>query len=103
LVNAFIIGSLFIAFREGMDDSIKNSDQIKNITHVPMLASISLMITDEDRRSKRRKTFLVILALILLIGGGLVVVDQFFISFDDLTMKLSQIWTIIFDRIKMIA
>jgi len=103
LVNAFVIASLFIALREGMDSTVKNSDQIKSITHVPTLASISLMITDEDRRSKRRKTFLVILALILLIGGGLIVVDQFVISVDNLTVKFNQIWSIILERIKMIA
>jgi len=103
LINAFVIALLFVAFQEGMDNTVKNTDQIKSITHVPMLASISLMITDEDRRSKRRKTFLVILALILLLGGGLIVVDQFVISVDNLTVKFNQIWSIILERIKMIA
>lgn len=103
LVNALIIATFFVVFKEGMDNTVKNTDQIKSITNVPMLASISLMITDEDRRSKRRKYFLVILALFLLIGGGLIVIDQFGISVDNLTVKFSQIWSIILERIKMIA
>jgi polysaccharide chain length determinant protein (PEP-CTERM system associated) len=103
LVNAFVIASLFVAFREGLDNTVKNSDQVKNITNIPMLASISLMITDEDRRLKRRRTFLVILAIILLIGGGVAIVDQFVISVDNLTVKFNQIWSIILERIKMIA
>ena len=103
LVNAFLIASLFVAFREGMDNTVKDSDQIKSITNVPLLASISLIITDEDRRYKRRRNFLLSLAIILLIGGILIVVDQFVINFDNLAMKFNQIWTIILERIRMIA
>jgi uncharacterized protein involved in exopolysaccharide biosynthesis len=102
-VNAFVIATFFVAFREGMDDTVKNSDQIKSITNVPTLASISLIITDEDRRLKRKRNFLVGLAIFLAIGILLIIIDQFVISFDDLTMKIDQIWPIILERIKMIA
>ena len=43
------------------------------------------------------------IALVLLIGGGLIVVDQFVISVDNLTVKFNEIWSIILERIKMIA
>ncbi len=102
-VNAFVIATFFVAVREGIDDTVKNSDQIKSITNVPTLASISLIITDEDRRLKRKRIFLVGLAIFLAIGILLVIIDQFVISFDDLTMKIDQIWPIILERIKMIA
>ena len=86
-----MLGSLFVAFREGIDN------------HDSRNQSGNVLITDEDRRSKRRRKFLVSLAVLLLIGGLLIAVDQFVMSFDNLTIKLSQIWTIILERIKMIA
>jgi len=103
LISAFVIGSLFVALREGMDSNIRNTEQIKQITGIPVLSSISYIVTTEDRRVKRKRNFLVILAIILLIGVGLVVVDQFVISVDDLTIKFNQIWSLILERMKMIA
>ncbi len=102
-VNAFVIGSFFVALREGMDSNVRTTEQIKQITGVPVLSSISYIVTTEDRRSKRKRNFLVGLAIFLAIGILLVIIDQFVISFDDLTVKIDQIWSIILERIKMIA
>lgn len=102
-VSAFILGSFFVALREGMDNTIKNTDQIKNITGVPVLSTISFIVTSEEKRSKRFKRFFLSLALILVLGALLVFVDQFIISFENLAMKFDDLWMIIMERIKMIA
>ncbi len=102
-VSALVVGSFFVALREGMDDTVKTIDRIKSITGVPVLATVSYIVTNEDRRLKRKINFLVGLAIFLAIGILLVIIDQFVISFDDLTVKIDQIWPIILERIKMIA
>jgi uncharacterized protein involved in exopolysaccharide biosynthesis len=102
-ISAFVIGSLFVALREGMDSNVRSAEEIKQITGVPVLSSISYIVTTEDRRLKRKRNFLVGLAFVLAIGILLVIVDQFVMNFDDLTVKIDQIWSIILERIKMIA
>jgi uncharacterized protein involved in exopolysaccharide biosynthesis len=101
--SALIFSSFFVAFREGMDHTVKNSDQIKSITGIPVLSSVSYIVTTEERRSNRYKKFIWSLAVFLVLGVLLIVVDQFIISFDNLLLKFNQIWTIILERIKMIA
>jgi uncharacterized protein involved in exopolysaccharide biosynthesis len=102
-VSAFVIGSFFVALREGMDNNVRTTEQVKQITGVPVLSSVSYIVTNEDRRIKRVRNFLLGLGIILAIGILLVIIDQFVISFDDLTVKIDQIWSIILERIKMIA
>lgn len=102
-VSAFIISTFFIALREGMDDTVKNTDQVKNITGVPVLASVFYIVTSEEKRARRHKKFVWSLAVFLAIGIALVVVDQFVIDFDNLVLKFNQLWAIVLDRIKMIV
>jgi uncharacterized protein involved in exopolysaccharide biosynthesis len=102
-VSALVVSSLFVALREGMDDSLKTTDQIKAITGVPVLTSVSYIVTSEEMRSRRLKKFIWSLAVFLAFGVLLIVVNQFIMSFDDLVLKFDQIWTIILERIKMIA
>lgn len=102
-ISAFMLAGLFVALREGMDDTIKTTDTIKSITGVPVLTSVSYFVTDQEKRAKRHKAFIWILALFLAMGGFFVFVDKFIISFDNLVVKFDQVWTIILERIKMIA
>ena len=101
--SAFILGTFFVALREGMDDTVKTTDQIKSITGVPVLTSVSYIVTGEEKRARRHKKFIWGLGVFLVLGIVLVVVDQFIIDFDNLVLKFDQIWTIIQERIKMIA
>jgi uncharacterized protein involved in exopolysaccharide biosynthesis len=103
LISAFVFGSLFVAIREGMDSNVRTAEQIKQITGFPVLSSISYIVTTEDRRLKRKRNFLVGLAVVLAIGICMVAVDQFVMSFFDLKVKIDQVWSIILERIKMIA
>jgi len=102
-VAALVVSSFFVALREGMDSNVRTSEQIKQITGVPVLSSVSYIVTSEERRFKRKRNFLVGLAIFLSIGILLVIIDQFVMSFDDLTTKIDQIWSLILERIKMIA
>jgi uncharacterized protein involved in exopolysaccharide biosynthesis len=102
-VSAFAIGSFFVALREGMDSNVRTTEQIKEITGVPVLSSISYIVTNEDRRFKRKRNFLLGLAIFLSIGILMVIIDKFVINLDDLTVKIDQIWSIIIERLKMIA
>lgn len=101
--SALVLSSLFVALREGMDDTVKNADAIKSITGVPVLTSVPYIVTNEEKRAKRYKKFIWSLAVFLALGVFLIVVDQFIISFDNLALKVDQIWTIIMERIKTIA
>ena len=102
-VNAIAIGLLFVALREGMDSSVKTTEQIKQITGIPVLSSISYIVTADDQRFKRKRNLIWGLAIFVVFGVLLVIIDQFVMSFEDLTMKINQIWSIILERIKMIA
>ena len=102
-INAFVLGSLFVALREGLDNNVRTTEQIKQITGVPILSSISYIVTDEDRRFKRKRNFLVGFAVFLSIGILLIIIDHYVISFEDLSIKIDQIWSIILERIKMIV
>ena len=102
-VSALVMGSLFVALREGMDDTVKSADAIKSITGVPILATVSYIVTNEEKRAKRYKKFIWCLAVFLALGIFFIIVDRFIISFDNLVLKFDQIWTIIVERIKMIV
>jgi uncharacterized protein involved in exopolysaccharide biosynthesis len=93
----------FASIREGMDHSLKTVDQIKNLTAVPVLSIISFIVTSEEKRSGRYKKLLWSFAILIVIGLSLVIVDQFIMKLDHLALKLDKIWTIVLERIKMIA
>jgi hypothetical protein len=97
------VGSFFVALREGMDDTVKTTETIKSITGVPILTSVSYFVTNEEKRLKRNKKLIWGLVVLLAIGITLIIVDQFLIGFDNLVLELNQIWSIILERIKMIA
>ena len=86
-----------------MDNSIRSIDQIKKLTDVPVLSSVSYIVTSEEKQQKRKRIFLLSLAIILIIGSSLVIVNQFIISLDELAVKFDHVWGIILERIKMIA
>jgi len=90
------LSSALVVFQESIDDSIKSSDQLKVLTGVPVLTSISYIVTDQELKAKRLKRLGWTLVLLLLIGSGLYGVDQYII-------KLNEIWSRLLERIMMIA
>jgi uncharacterized protein involved in exopolysaccharide biosynthesis len=87
---------IFTAFQEAIDDSIKTTDQLKQITDVPVLTSISYIATDREKRLKRLKKTTWLLIIVVCVGTVLYFANQYLI-------KLDYLWSIILERIKMIA
>ena len=103
VISGFVLSTFFVAFREGMDNTVRSIDQIKKLTDVPVLSSVSYIVTSEEKQQKRKRIFLLSLAIILIVGGSLAIINQFIISLDDLGVKFDYVWGIILERIKMIA
>jgi uncharacterized protein involved in exopolysaccharide biosynthesis len=90
------VGSLFAVFREGLDNSVRSTWQLKEITGVPVLTSIAYIVTDEEKRSNRLKVMGWLLLLFIIVGAGLYCVNQYVI-------KLDALWAFIIERLKMFA
>jgi uncharacterized protein involved in exopolysaccharide biosynthesis len=88
--------SLFAAFKESMDNSVKSTDQIRQITDVPVLTSISYIVTDSDKRARRLKKFVWLFLIIIIVVSGIYFADQYIVNLEDL-------WSIFLERIKMIT
>jgi hypothetical protein len=84
------------ALREGIDNSITTVDQIKAISGVPVLSSISFIVTDRERRLVRLKKLSWVVILFMVVGAVLYGINRYFMNLDEL-------WTLILDRLKMIA
>jgi uncharacterized protein involved in exopolysaccharide biosynthesis len=88
--------SVFAAFKESIDNSVRSTDEVRQITEVPVLSSISYIVTDRERKRRRFKIF-GWLSLIIIIGvSSVYFVNQYIINLDDF-------WSILLERIKMIA
>jgi uncharacterized protein involved in exopolysaccharide biosynthesis len=102
LLVALIMGMGVALSRESLDNSIKTIEEIKSITDLPVLSSISLIVTKEEKRSKRNGLLLWSFAVIISIGVALILIHQFVIKMDIILSKLDQGWIIILERLKMI-
>jgi len=88
--------SLFAAFKESLDNSVRSTDQIRQITNVPVLSSISYIVTDSEKRVRRFKIFGWIFLIIIVVVSGIYFANQYIINLEDL-------WSILLERIKMIT
>jgi uncharacterized protein involved in exopolysaccharide biosynthesis len=96
LIIAIGIGFIITAFQESMDNSIKATDQIRQIIGAPVLTSISYIVTDREKRNRRLKHTAWLLFVIMCVGAGLYLVNQYVI-------ELEYLWSVILERIMMIA
>jgi len=92
------IGASFIfsAFQEAIDDSIKTTEQIRQILNAPVLSSISYIETKREKSINLLKRTTWLLCAILIVGVCLYFVNQHII-------KLEYLWSVILERIMMIA
>ena len=90
------ISSGFAVFRENFDDSIRTSNQLKELTNIPVFSAISYIETAEEKRRRRVKNLIWAGAAISCVGIALFVIDHF-------VMKLDQAWEVVIERIMMIA
>jgi len=96
LANAILIGFLFVALREGMDNTVKTTEQIKQITGIPVLSSVSYILTKSEKRLRRLKTFGWLFLIIVVGTAGLFFANKYLINMEDL-------WSVVLERIKMIV
>jgi len=90
------ISTALVAFQEYIDDSIKTSNQLKQLTNFPVFSTISYIENDEEKRKKRVKILIWAGAAVFSVAIALLIVDQFF-------MELDQVWEAVVARIMMIA
>ena len=90
------ISTAFVAFLEYIDDSIKTSNQLKQLTNLPVFSAISYIENDEEKRKKRVKILIWAGAAAFSVAIALLIVDLFF-------MELDQVWEAVVARIMMIA
>jgi len=80
------------AIRESLDDSVKSSSDIQNLTGAPVLSVISFIESTKEKWNRRLKNLIWISGTISLIGVALLLVDKHI-------MKLDQLWSIFIERI----
>ena len=90
------ISSGFSVILENFDVSIRTSDQLKQLTNMPVLSTISYIETAEEKRRRKVKNLVWAGAAISCVGLALFVIDHF-------VMGLDQAWRVVIERIIMIA
>jgi uncharacterized protein involved in exopolysaccharide biosynthesis len=90
------LSSVLVVAQESIDDSIKTSDQLRILTGVPVLSSVSYIVTEQERRSIRLKKLGWCVAAICCIGIASYCIDRYLIGLEEL-------WSFILNRLKMIA
>jgi hypothetical protein len=88
------ISSSLAVFKEKMDIKIRTPEQIKQLTGVPVLTSISYISTKEERKSNYLKKLGWAFIILVCIGTGLFCVDRYII-------KLDEFWIVILERMRM--
>jgi uncharacterized protein involved in exopolysaccharide biosynthesis len=82
--------------RESMDNSIKTPDEIQSILGVPVFSTISLVVTDQERRRRKFRNLIAILTAIVVIIFASFIVNRFVTPLDI-------VWTNIQDRLAMMG
>jgi uncharacterized protein involved in exopolysaccharide biosynthesis len=90
------ISTALVAFQEYIDDSIKTSNQLKQLTNLPVFSTISYIENDDEKSRRREKNLIWAVAAVSCVAIALFIVDQFF-------MELDQAWEVVVERIMMIA
>jgi hypothetical protein len=89
--------------KESLDNTVRTVDEIKTVTELPVLSSISLIVTKEEINSRRIKLLLWIFAVIISVGVALILIDQYLIKIDIILSKLDEVWIILMERFKNIV
>jgi uncharacterized protein involved in exopolysaccharide biosynthesis len=90
------LSSALVVSQESLDDSVKTSNQLRELTGIPVLSSISQIVTDHEKRVIRLKRLGLTFVTICLIAAVVYYVDRYLI-------KLELVWTFILDRLNMVT
>ena len=88
--------SLFAAFKESMDNSVRSTDQLRQIIKAPVLASVSYIMTSNEKKMRYTKKISWAFLILGTIGLCLYFANQY-------VVKLDYLWSVILNRIKMIV
>jgi uncharacterized protein involved in exopolysaccharide biosynthesis len=83
-------GTGMAAIKESMDDSVKSSEELGRLTGFPVLSSINMITTDDDRQAKRKKRILWAVSIIVAIIIGAIVLHNFVMPVEVFEAKLSR-------------
>ena len=78
------------AVRESLDDSVKNPEELDNLTGVPVLSTINLMESSIERRQRQRRTWLLLIILVIGFIAALTLFHFFVMPLDILWIKLQR-------------
>jgi hypothetical protein len=95
-VLAIGLSAVLAAFREYTDDSIKTTNQLKQLTNIPVFSEISYIETREEKQQRRIKNLIWAAAAISCIGISLLIVDLFIMDMDHA-------WEAVLERIMLLA
>jgi uncharacterized protein involved in exopolysaccharide biosynthesis len=103
MLVAMVLGITLALTKESLDNTIRSVDEIKSITKLPVLTSVSLIVTKEEKSAKRVRLLLWSLAVIIAIGVALILIDQYVMKMDIILTKLNEVWKILLERLTMIS
>ena len=84
----------FVTLKDSMDQGIRTSHQIRELTGTPVLSSIPYIVTDHEKNMARIKRLVWLFVIIGVIGAGLFVIDQYI-------FRLDLIWAAFLGRLQM--
>jgi uncharacterized protein involved in exopolysaccharide biosynthesis len=87
-VLAFGAGASIAAILEGLDHSVKTDDELGRIMGVPVLSTISLVETDDEKQTKRLKRLLWFAGTAGAIAVTLIIINSLIVPLDELWESL---------------
>jgi uncharacterized protein involved in exopolysaccharide biosynthesis len=103
MLAAMVAGIGLSLTKESLDNTVRTVDEAKSITNLPVLTSISLIVTKEEKRAKRTRLLLWSLAAIIAIGVAMILINQYIMKMDVILSKLNEAWNIFLERLTMIS
>jgi len=95
-ILAIGISAALVAFQEYIDDSIRTSTQLKELTNVPVFSTFSYIETSEEKRQRRVRK-------LIWVGAALSCIAIFLILINLYVIKLDQAWEVVIERIMLLA
>ena len=86
LVLGLSTGLGLAVFKETVDQSIKSSDDIEQLIGVPVLASVSLFVSDQQKKMRRFKRLVQLSTIVLVLACGSFILDRYVVPLDELWM-----------------
>jgi succinoglycan biosynthesis transport protein ExoP len=77
------------AVKEALDQTLKDENELAQITGLPVLTSLSFVKTPEELRAKRLKAAVVVCAIVGVAISALVIVNTFMMPLDELVAEIT--------------